>query len=164
VLGLGDIGALASKPVMERKSLLFKSFSDIDAIDVELDTRDPEAFADAGTLMESTYGGINLEDIAAPECFEVEERLKAEMDIPVFHDDQHGTTIISGAALINALELVSKRIEGVNIVLCDSKGRITPERDNLSEYKRDSSIKPTRTIWQKHSAMPTSSSGCRLSV
>ncbi len=116
VLGLGNIGALASKPVMEGKALLFKRFADLDAIDLELDTEDPEQFIQAVRLMEPSFGGINLEDIKAPECFEIEERLRQAMNIPVFHDDQHGTAIISGAALLNALELVGKRIEDVRIV------------------------------------------------
>ena len=116
VLGLGNIGALASKPVMEGKALLFKRFADLDSIDLELDTQDPEEFIRAVRLMEPSFGGINLEDIKAPECFVIEERLRAAMNIPVFHDDQHGTAIISGAALLNALELVGKRIEDVRIV------------------------------------------------
>ena len=117
VLGLGNIGALAGKPVMEGKGILFKKFADIDVFDIELDTEDPEAFINAVKLMEPTFGGINLEDIKAPECFYIEERLKAEMDIPVFHDDQHGTAIISGAGLINALEIVGKNISDVKIVI-----------------------------------------------
>ena len=116
VLGLGSIGALAAKPVMEGKALLFKRFADLDAIDLELDTQDPEKFIQAVQLMEPSFGGINLEDIKAPECFEIEARLREAMHIPVFHDDQHGTAIISGAALLNALELVGKRIEDVRIV------------------------------------------------
>jgi malate dehydrogenase (oxaloacetate-decarboxylating)(NADP+) len=116
VLGLGSIGALAGKPVMEGKALLFKRFADIDAIDLELDTQDPEQFIQAVRLLEPSFGGINLEDIKSPECFEIEERLKREMNIPVFHDDQHGTAIISGAALLNALQIVGKRIEDVKIV------------------------------------------------
>jgi len=117
VLGLGNIGALAGKPVMEGKGILFKKFADIDVFDIELDTSDPDKFIDAVKLMEPTFGGINLEDIKAPECFYIEERLKAEMDIPVFHDDQHGTAIISGAGLINALEIVGKNIADVKIVI-----------------------------------------------
>jgi malate dehydrogenase (oxaloacetate-decarboxylating)(NADP+) len=117
VLGLGNIGALAGKPVMEGKSLLFKRFADVDAMDIELDTEDPNRFIDAVRLMEPTFGGINLEDIRAPECFYIEERLKAEMGIPVFHDDQHGTAIISGAALMNALEITGRRIEDIRIVM-----------------------------------------------
>ena len=107
ILGLGNLGALASKPVMEGKAVLFKRFADVDSIDIELNTEDPDAFIEAVALMEPSFGGINLEDIKAPECFIIEQRLKEEMDIPVFHDDQHGTAIISGAALINALELVN---------------------------------------------------------
>ncbi|HLK60661.1 MAG TPA: NADP-dependent malic enzyme [Chthonomonadaceae bacterium] len=116
VLGLGNIGALAGKPVMEGKALLFKRFADLDAIDLELDTQDPDQFIQAVKLLEPSFGGINLEDIKAPECFYIEERLRREMRIPVLHDDQHGTAIISGAALLNALELVNKRIEEVRIV------------------------------------------------
>lgn len=116
VLGLGNIGALAGKPVMEGKALLFKRFADLDAIDIELATEDPELFIQAVKLMEPSFGGINLEDIRAPECFLIEERLRREMKIPVFHDDQHGTAIITGAALMNALSLGNKRIEDVRIV------------------------------------------------
>jgi malate dehydrogenase (oxaloacetate-decarboxylating)(NADP+) len=116
VLGLGNIGALAGKPVMEGKGVLFKRFADIDVFDLEIDTEDPEEFIRTVRLLEPTFGGINLEDIKAPECFEIERRLKAEMNIPVFHDDQHGTAIISGAALLNALEVTGKRIEDVRIV------------------------------------------------
>ena len=148
VLGLGHIGALAGKPVMEGKAVLFKRFADIDVFDIELDTTDPEELIRTVKLLEPTFGGINLEDIKAPECFEIERRLKAEMGIPVFHDDQHGTAIISGAALINALEVAGKEIGEIklvfsgagaaafgclwlylklgvrreNIILCDSKG------------------------------------------
>ena len=117
VLGLGNLGALASKPVMEGKSVLFKRFADVNSIDVELDTEDPDAFCEAVKLMGPTFGGINLEDIKAPECFIIEQRLKEEMDIPVFHDDQHGTAVICAAGLINALYLSGKRIEDVKIVL-----------------------------------------------
>lgn len=109
VLGLGDIGAQASKPVMEGKGVLFKIFADIDVFDIEIDTRDPEEFIKTVKNIAGTFGGINLEDIKAPECFEIEQRLKDELDIPVMHDDQHGTAIITGAALINALELVNKK-------------------------------------------------------
>jgi malate dehydrogenase (oxaloacetate-decarboxylating)(NADP+) len=116
VLGLGNIGALAGKPVMEGKGVLFKRFADIDVFDLEIATEDPEELIRAVKLLEPSFGGINLEDIRAPDCFEVERRLKAEMSIPVFHDDQHGTAIISGAALLNALHLVGKRIEDVRIV------------------------------------------------
>ncbi|MGI8908100.1 MAG: NADP-dependent malic enzyme [Candidatus Sumerlaeaceae bacterium] len=116
VLGLGNIGPLAAKPVMEGKALLFKRFADIDAIDLCLDAPDPEQFINACKAIEPSFGGINLEDIKAPECFVIEERLKREMNIPVIHDDQHGTAIISGAALLNALELANKNIEDVRIV------------------------------------------------
>jgi malate dehydrogenase (oxaloacetate-decarboxylating)(NADP+) len=116
VLGLGNIGALAGKPVMEGKGVLFKRFADIDVFDLEVATEDPEELIRAVKLLEPTFGGINLEDIRAPECFEIERRLKAEMSIPVFHDDQHGTAIISGAALLNALALTGRRIEDARIV------------------------------------------------
>src|ERR1043165_7374347 len=117
VLGLGNIGPDAGKPVMEGKAVLFKRFADIDVFDIELATRDTEQFINAVKLMEPTFGGINLEDIAAPECFEIEERLKREMNIPVFHDDQHGTAIISAAALKNALEVANKDIAQVKVVI-----------------------------------------------
>ncbi len=117
ILGMGNLGALASKPVMEGKAVLFKRFADINAVDIELDTDDPDAFVAAVRLMEPSFGGINLEDIKAPECFIIEQRLKEEMDIPVFHDDQHGTAVICLAGLINALYLTGKRIEDCKIVL-----------------------------------------------
>jgi malate dehydrogenase (oxaloacetate-decarboxylating)(NADP+) len=117
VLGLGNIGPGAGKPVMEGKAVLFKRFADIDVFDLELDTRDTEAFINAVKLLEPTFGGINLEDVAAPACFEIEERLKKEMKIPVFHDDQHGTAIISAAALNNALEVAGKKIDKVRVVI-----------------------------------------------
>src|ERR1041385_7410429 len=117
VLGLGNIGPAAGKPVMEGKGVLFKRFADIDVFDLELDTKDTEAFINAVKLLEPTFGGINLEDIAAPECFEIEERLKKIMKIPVFHDDQHGTAIISAAALLNALEVAHKDIGDVKVVI-----------------------------------------------
>ncbi|MCH8545349.1 MAG: NADP-dependent malic enzyme [Cryomorphaceae bacterium] len=161
VLGLGDIGALASKPVMEGKGLLFKIFSDIDVFDIEMDTKDPEKFVEAVKIMAPTFGGINLEDISAPDCFYIEQRLREELDIPVMHDDQHGTAIISGAALINALQLVKKKTHKVkvvfngagasavscaklylslgvkkeNLLMLDSKGVITTDRENLTEEK-----------------------------
>ena len=116
VLGLGNIGALAGKPVMEGKGILFKRFADIDVFDIELDTEDPDEIIKTVKLMEPTFGGINLEDIKAPECFYIEEKLKEMMNIPVFHDDQHGTAIISAAALLNALELQNKKIEDVKVV------------------------------------------------
>lgn len=162
VLGLGDIGPMASKPVMEGKCLLFKIFADIDSIDIELDTKDIETFIQTVKTIAPTFGGINLEDIKAPEAFEIERRLKEELDIPVMHDDQHGTAIISAAALLNALDLAEKSIEKVrivisgagaaavsctklykafgakaeNIVMLDSKGVIRKDRPNLSSEKR----------------------------
>ncbi len=162
VLGLGNIGALAGKPVMEGKGVLFKRFADIDVFDIELNTEDPHEIIRACQLLEPTFGGINLEDIKAPECFEIEEELKRTMKIPVFHDDQHGTAIISGAALLNALELAGKRIDRVkvvfngagasgiacaehyvrlgvpreNIMLCDTKGVIYKGRTKgMNPYK-----------------------------
>src|SRR5574337_1125454 len=162
VLGLGDIGALAGKPVMEGKSLLFKRFADIDAIDLELDTHDPELIIQTVKLLEPTFGGVNLEDIKAPECFYIEEQLKKTMQIPVMHDDQHGTAIISGAALLNALEIAHKDIGKVrvvfngagasgiacaehyirlgvkreNVILCDSKGIVYEGREEgMNPYK-----------------------------
>jgi len=166
VLGLGNIGAGASKPVMEGKGVLFKRFADIDVFDIELDFDEAEDIIHATRAMEPTFGGINLEDIKAPECFEIEETLREEMNIPVFHDDQHGTAIISGAALLNAVELVEKSLEEVkvtfsgagasalatakfyvslgvrkeNITVCDSTGIITTERaesGDVNEYKAE---------------------------
>ena len=162
VLGLGDIGAQASKPVMEGKGVLFKRFADIDVFDIELDLDDPDAIIESVAAMEPTFGGINLEDIKAPECFEIEERLGERMDIPVFHDDQHGTAIISGAALLNAADITGKELADLdivfsgagasaiataefyvslgvdhdNITMCDSSGIITTDRENLNEYKQ----------------------------
>jgi len=161
VLGLGDIGALASKPVMEGKGLLFKIYADIDCFDLELDTKNVDEFIRTVKVLEPTFGGVNLEDISAPDCFEIEERLKEELNIPVMHDDQHGTAIISGAALLNALELVGKDISKAKIVvngagasaisctriyislgakkenvyMYDSKGLIHGDRDNLNGKK-----------------------------
>ena len=163
VLGLGDIGPEASKPVMEGKCLLFKIFADIDGIDIELDTNDVDKFVETVKMIAPTFGGINLEDIKAPEAFEIERRLKEELDIPVMHDDQHGTAIISAAALLNALEVTGKKIEEVsivvsgagaaavsctrlykafgaipeNIVMLDSKGVIRKDRDNLTPEKSE---------------------------
>ena len=117
VLGLGNIGADASKPVMEGKGLLFKIFADIDVFDIEINEKQPSKFIEIVKSLEPTFGGINLEDIKSPECFEIEETLRREMNIPVFHDDQHGTAIIAGAALINALLLVKKKVQDVNIVI-----------------------------------------------
>jgi len=161
VLGLGDIGPEASKPVMEGKALLFKIFAGIDVFDIEVDAKDPDKFIEAVKAIAPTFGGINLEDIKSPEAFEIERRLKEELDIPVMHDDQHGTAIISAAALLNALELAEKKIESVkivvsgagaaaisctklylafgaklsNIVMLDSKGVIQQSRENLSPEK-----------------------------
>lgn len=163
VLGLGDIGPLAGKPVMEGKGLLFKIFAGIDVFDIEVDEKNPEKFIQTVKAIAPTFGGINLEDIKAPECFEIETRLKAELDIPVMHDDQHGTAIISGAGLINALEITGKKIEDVkivvngagaasisctklyvllgarkeNIIMCDSKGVISTRRTDLNESKKE---------------------------
>jgi malate dehydrogenase (oxaloacetate-decarboxylating)(NADP+) len=117
ILGLGDRGALASKPVMEGKGVLFKAFADVDVFDIEVETRDPDEFIQVVANIAPTFGGINLEDIKAPECFYIEETLKARLDIPVFHDDQHGTAIISGAALLNGLELIGKKLEDIRIVV-----------------------------------------------
>lgn len=118
VLGLGDIGPLASKPVMEGKGILFKKFADIDVFDIELNAKNPDDVIRACEMLEPTFGGINLEDIKAPECFYIEEELKKRLKIPVFHDDQHGTAVISGAAFLNALEIVGKRIDQVRVVFC----------------------------------------------
>src|SRR6201994_2273809 len=117
VLGLGNIGPLAGKPVMEGKACLFKKFADIDVFDLELNARETSAFVDAVAALEPTFGGINLEDLKAPECFEIEAGLKRRMSIPVFHDDQHGTAIISGAALLNGAELCGKRLADLKIVV-----------------------------------------------
>ncbi|MBK9508363.1 MAG: NADP-dependent malic enzyme [Cytophagaceae bacterium] len=161
VLGLGDIGAMAGKPVMEGKGLLFKIYADIDVFDIELDTKNVEEFIRTVKILEPTFGGVNLEDISAPDCFEIEERLKKELNIPVMHDDQHGTAIISAASLLNALELMEKKIENAkiiingagasaisctrlynalgakkeNIFMFDSKGLIHPDRTNLDGRK-----------------------------
>ena len=162
VLGLGDIGPLAGKPVMEGKGLLFKIFAGIDVFDIEVNEKDPDKFIETVKAIAPTFGGINLEDIKAPECFKIETRLKEELDIPVMHDDQHGTAIISGAGLINALEIAGKKIEDVkivvngagaasisctklyimlgakkeNIIMCDSKGVISTRRTDLNESKK----------------------------
>ena len=162
VLGLGDIGAMSGKPVMEGKGLLFKIYAGIDVFDIEVNEKDPDKFIEAVKAIAPTFGGINLEDIKAPECFKIEQRLKEELDIPVMHDDQHGTAIISSAGLLNALEVAGKKIEDVkivvngagasavsctklyvslgarleNIVMLDSKGVISKERTDLNEQKR----------------------------
>ncbi len=118
VLGLGNIGPLAGKPVMEGKGVLFKRFANIDVFDIELKTEDPDELINAVKLLEPTFGGINLEDIKAPECFYIEEKLIELMNIPVFHDDQHGTAIIAGAALLNAAEIVEKDLKDMKMVIC----------------------------------------------
>jgi malate dehydrogenase (oxaloacetate-decarboxylating)(NADP+) len=163
VLGLGDIGAMAGKPVMEGKGLLFKVFADIDVFDIEVNEKDPKKLIEFCRQIAPTFGGINLEDIKSPECFEVETELKKILDIPVFHDDQHGTAIISAAGLLNSLEITNRKIEDVkmvvcgagaaaiscsrlyvslgvrreNIVMCDSKGVINKKRKDLNEYKQE---------------------------
>jgi len=121
ILGMGNLGALASKPVMEGKAVLFKRFADVDSIDIEVNTQDAQRFIDAVELLEPTFGGINLEDIAAPDCFIIEQTLKERMNIPVFHDDQHGTAIIAAAGLINACELTGKSLKDIKIV-CNGAG------------------------------------------
>ena len=162
ILGLGDRGALASKPVMEGKGVLFKKFADIDVFDIEVNSHDPDEIIKVVAAISPTFGGINLEDIKAPECFYIEEELKKMLDIPVFHDDQHGTAIISSAALANALEIVGKKHEDIrivisgagasaiscaelairwgvkreNIMLCDSKGVVHSGRTDLNKYKQ----------------------------
>ena len=166
VLGLGNIGALAGKPVMEGKGLLFKIFSDVDVFDIEIDSTDVDSFIDHVKAISPTFGGINLEDIKAPECFEIERRLIEELDIPVFHDDQHGTAIISGAGLLNALELNGKKIQDLkvvvngagasaiscarlyvamgvrqeNVIMVDSKGVLSNKRTDLNKYKIEFAI------------------------
>ena len=173
VLGLGDIGPLAAKPVMEGKCMLFKHFSGINAFDIEIDTTDPEEFIAAVKRIAPTFGGINLEDIKAPECFEIERRLVEELDIPVMHDDQHGTAIIASAALINAMHLSGKRIDEAQIVvngagaaaiacarmflalgarrdqitMCDSRGVVTTRRTDLTPVKREfATDRPVTTL------------------
>jgi len=166
VLGLGNIGALAGKPVMEGKAVLFKHFGDVDAVDVLIDSQDVEKIIETVKLISLTYGGINLEDIKAPECFEIEERLKSMLDIPVFHDDQHGTAIVSAAGLINALKIAKKKFEEIkvvflgagaagiacaklflelgvkkeNTIMCDSRGVIYKGRENLNKQKEEFAV------------------------
>lgn len=173
VLGLGNIGALASKPVMEGKAILFKNFADVDAYDIEVDETDVDAFCDVVAKLEPTFGGINLEDIKAPECFEIEAKLRKRMNIPVFHDDQHGTAIVSAAAVINGLRVVDKDIRHVNLVvsgagaaamactdllielgvnpkrvlMLDSRGVIHTEREGVSPVKQKfAAITQARTL------------------
>ena len=161
VLGLGDLGALGGKPVMEGKSVLFKKFADVDAFDIELDEKDTEKIIEICIALAPTFGGINLEDIKAPKCFEIEKRVQAAVDIPVMHDDQHGTAMITSAGMINALEISGKNIEDMkivvsgagaagiacanmykqlgakHIVMIDSKGVIHSGRDDLNKYKQE---------------------------
>jgi malate dehydrogenase (oxaloacetate-decarboxylating)(NADP+) len=173
VLGLGNVGALASKPVMEGKGVLFKKFADIDVFDIEINAESPQAFIDTVVRIAPTFGGINLEDIAAPTCFEIEKTLSERLDIPVFHDDQHGTSVIVGAALLNALELQDKTIDQAKIVclgagaagiasmrllmalgagkdnirLVDRGGVIHSGRDNLNSYKQEFAVRTSeRTL------------------
>ena len=171
VLGLGNIGALAGKPVMEGKGLLFKIFADVDVFDVEINTTDVDEFVEHVKAISPTFGGINLEDIKAPECFESEQKLKKELDIPVFHDDQHGTAIISGAGLLNALEITGKKIGEIkvvvngagasaiscsklyvslgvkkeNVIMLDSKGVLSNKRKDLNKYKMEFAIETEKT-------------------
>ena len=164
VLGLGDIGAVAGKPVMEGKSVLFKKFANVDAFDIELDEKDPDKIVQICKALAPTFGGINLEDIAAPKCFYIEKKLQESVNIPVMHDDQHGTAIITTAGLLNALEINGKDISKIkvvvsgsgaagiacakmyqsvgvkNIIMCDSKGVIHSKRDDLTEQKREFAI------------------------
>src|SRR5262245_52712035 len=161
ILGLGNLGALASKPVMEGKAVLFKRFADVDSIDIELATEDPDKFIEAVALMEPSFGGINLEDIAAPECFVIEQALRERMNIPVMHDDQHGTAIISAAGLLNACYLTGRELKDVkmvvngagasaiactalikalgvrhdNVLMCDRSGVIYKGRDKVDQWK-----------------------------
>ena len=170
VLGLGNIGALASKPVMEGKAILFKNFADVDAYDIEIDETDVDAFCDVVARLEPTFGGINLEDIKAPQCFQIEAQLRQRMNIPVFHDDQHGTAIVSAAAVINGLSLLGKKLEDVrvvvsgagaaamactsllfdlgvrreNVLMLDSRGVIHHGRDDLTEVKKQFSVATDR--------------------
>ncbi|WP_066014143.1 malic enzyme-like NAD(P)-binding protein [Endozoicomonas atrinae] len=173
ILGLGNLGALASKPVMEGKALLFKRFAGVDSIDIEVESESPQAFIDTVKRIACTFGGINLEDIKAPECFEIERRLIEDCDIPVFHDDQHGTAIVTAAAMLNALEIAGKNIEEAklvclgagsaaiacvklliscgfkpeNILMLDSKGVIHSERNDLNQYKATFAVEtPCRTL------------------
>ena len=166
ILGLGNLGSLASKPVMEGKAVLFKRFADIDSIDIEIDSSNADEIVSTVKNISNTFGGINLEDIAAPDCFVIEKKLKKVLDIPVFHDDQHGTAIITTAALINALDIAGKKIEKVkivingagssaqacanlfknsgaksqNIIMCDRKGVIYKGRENVDQFKSSHAV------------------------
>ena len=188
VLGLGNIGALASKPVMEGKAVLFKRFADVDGIDLEVDTEDVDAFIECVRYLGKSFGGINLEDIKAPECFIVEERLRELLDIPVFHDDQHGTAIISAAGLINALHLTGRRIQdcrmvvngagasGIacvdlfkalglpaeNVVLCDTRGVIYRGRaEGMNQWKSATPSRRRCARWKRRWRARTSPSASR---
>ncbi len=178
VLGLGDLGALASKPVMEGKAVLFKRFADIDGIDLEVDTHDVDEFVNCVRFLGPTFGGINLEDIKAPDCFIIEDRLRELMDIPVFHDDQHGTAIIAAAGLINALDLTGRSLKDIkmvingagaaaiacveliksmglphdNAILCDSKGVVYQGRtEGLNQWNRPMRWTPNAAPWPRPS-------------
>ena len=176
VLGLGDIGALASKPVMEGKAVLFKRFADVDSVDIEVDTRDSEEFINCVKLLGPSWGGINLEDIKAPECFIIEQRLRELMDIPVFHDDQHGTAIIAAAGLINALHMTGRDrgnvkvvvngagasaiacvelikgfgVASENVIMCDSRGVIYQGREAGMNQWKSAHASPTPQIGRAH--------------
>jgi malate dehydrogenase (oxaloacetate-decarboxylating)(NADP+) len=190
VLGLGDIGPEASKPVMEGKGVLFKIFADIDVFDIEVNEKDPDKFCDIVKALEPTFGGVNLEDIKAPECFYIEKRLREEMKIPVMHDDQHGTAIISSAALLNALELQKKKIEKVrfvvngagaaaiaciklyialgarpeNFVVFDINGVLHKERTDLDNFKLTIAVEPTKKHWTLREALKDADMFLGLSV
>ena len=188
VLGLGDIGPLAAKPVMEGKAVLFKKFAGIDVYDIEVAETDPEKFVEAVARLEPTFGGINLEDIKAPECFEIERRLKARMNIPVFHDDQHGTAIVVAAGILNGLKVVGKKLEDVtlvasgagaaalaclnllialglkreNITISDIKGVVYKGRKELMDpYRSHSRARRRPARWPRSCRGPTSSSASR---
>ena len=185
ILGLGNLGPLASKPVMEGKGVLFKRFAGIDVFDIEVDAESPQAFIDTVKRISITFGGINLEDIKAPECFEIERALIEQCDIPVFHDDQHGTAIVTAAGMLNALELAEKKLEEAkivclgagaaaiscmkllvsmgakveNIYMIDRKGVIHAGRDDLNQYK-SVPPRPTSAPWPTPWRAPTCSSAC----
>src|SRR5579884_3010964 len=187
VLGLGDLGALAAKPVMEGKAALFKRFADIDSIDLEIDTRDVDEFVNCVRFLHPSFGGINLEDIRAPECFVIEQRLRELLDIPVFHDDQHGTAIIATAGLINALHLTGRELGGIrmvvngagaasiacvdllktmglpagNVVLCDTRGVIYRGRsDGMNQWKSAHAVETTARTLAEARTGATGSSAC----
>ncbi len=187
VLGLGNIGALAGKPVMEGKAVLFKRFADIDVFDLEVNTQDVDEFVRTVKLLEPTFGGVNLEDIKAPECFEIERQLKAEMSIPVFHDDQHGTAIISAAALLNAAAISGRELGSLKmvisgagaaavacrelyikvgvdpgkIVVCDSRGDLPRPRRSRRQQGSAARWTPRRAPWPRPWWAATCSSACR---